>query len=67
MINLDQGHLFYIEKVIARSQVSVYRTIGPLVDWLFFILVGRSMENHSMLHDFNFGQIRPQTVELAAL
>ena len=43
-----QGHFFtiYFPGFVClcftgpRYQVSVYRTIGPLVNWIFFILTG---------------------------
>ena len=35
--------------------MSVYRTIGPLVDWIFFILAGNE-DNYKSLHEFEFGQ-----------
>ena len=39
-----------------RYQVSVYRTIGPLVfDWIFFILAGNK-DNYKSLDVFEFGQ-----------
>ena len=36
-----------------RNQVSVYRTIGPLVNWYFFILAGNK-DMHKRLDEFEF-------------
>ena len=35
--------------------MSVYRTIGPLVYWIFFILAGNE-DNYKSLDEFEFGQ-----------
>ena len=46
-------------------QVSVYRTIGPLVHQIIFILAGN--ENmHKSLNELEFGQIPPLITELSA-
>ena len=36
--------------------MSVYRTIGPLVNWIFFILAGIE-DMHESLDEFEFRQI----------
>ena len=46
--------------------MSVYRTIGPLVYCIFFILAGKE-DNHKSLDSLNFGGIPQLTVELAAI
>ena len=46
--------------------MSVYRTIGPLVYQIFFILAGNQDIIISQTR-MNFSQIRPRTAELAAL
>ena len=38
-----------------RYQVSVYRTIGPQIDWIFLILAGNK-DNYKVLDEF---EIRP--------
>ena len=39
-----------------RYQVSVYRTIGPLVNWIFFILAGIE-DMHESFDEFEFQHI----------
>ena len=40
----------------SKYQVSVYRTNGPLVNWIFFILAGIE-DMHESLDEFEFRQI----------
>ena len=39
---------------LGNSQVSVYRTIGPLVYWIFFILAGNK-DNYTVSDQFEIG------------
>ena len=49
-----------------RYQVRVYRTIGHLVNWIFFILAGNE-DNYKSMDEFEFGQNSALTSELVAL
>ena len=63
-----QGHFFtiYFSQVLyvlcftrSRYQVSAYRTIGPLVYLILFILAGNEDMQKKVWMSLKFGQIRP--------
>ena len=50
------GTIFYIIRIYSRSQVSVYRTIGPLVYLFIYYFFLRISISKLLVHEFTFSE-----------